>query len=503
MLIIVGLALLLLLYALYALAPEWQPVGEHLLRRLNGGRLNAKERQDPAALEDMRRDQSAVALPSMAREAVPAHTPLDMGTPARALRLSALGKVLVVPSVALPIALAGLAFIAYALSASFMAHGFLVQSPVPYYVLLAKSWLHLSWSTGADLLGSRTADLTLFNGQTYIAFPPLPAVVLLPFIAIFGSSFWDVPFSIGLSSLNVFLLYCVLGQLEYWGVRVSLWTRAWLVTLFAFGSPIWYLTIDGSVWFEAHIVALTCILLGLVEALHPERRPLRAAWWFGLAGLARPDAWAAATFFVGLEVAIAFREHRLRGAVRSIRIFLALFIVFPLIEATYNVVRFGSVADPGYKNMQVNPMFLSDLQQYGVFSLHYLAHDLFYMFLAPPLVQGGEVMPDPSGMSLFLTMPALVYLVGAWRVRRTRLVATVAAVSSVITIIPLATYYNTGWIQFGSRFAVDFLPFLLLLVALGARGRATRLLCALVITSVVITAWGTLWFFVKYVPVRV
>ena len=35
--------------------------------------------------------------------------------------------------------------------------------------------------------------------------------------------------------------------------------------------------------------------------------------------------------------------------------------------------------------------------------------------------------------------------------------------------IPDLLYYNTGWVQYGYRFLLDFLPFLLILVALGLR----------------------------------
>jgi hypothetical protein len=56
-------------------------------------------------------------------------------------------------------------------------------------------------------------------------------------------------------------------------------------------------------------------------------------------------------------------------------------------------------------------------------------------------------------------------------------------------------HFSQGWVQFGYRFANDFVPWALLLVALGAeRLRDRRLLVgALVVVSIAVNAWGTIW----------
>jgi hypothetical protein len=69
-------------------------------------------------------------------------------------------------------------------------------------------------------------------------------------------------------------------------------------------------------------------------------------------------------------------------------------------------------------------------------------------------------------MSLFLTTPALVYIFGG---RRHSVQVLGAWLALVLLLIPLVTYYNTGWWQFGYRFSLDFMaPVLLLVVGAGA-----------------------------------
>ena len=55
-------------------------------------------------------------------------------------------------------------------------------------------------------------------------------------------------------------------------------------------------------------------------------------------------------------------------------------------------------------------------------------------------------------------------------------------------------HFSQGWVQFGYRFSNDFVPFALILVALGAsRIGRLRLFLLLVAVSVAINFWGTTW----------
>ena len=65
----------------------------------------------------------------------------------------------------------------------------------------------------------------------------------------------------------------------------------------------------------------------------------------------------------------------------------------------------------------------------------------------------------------------------------------------VIALFNLA-HFSQGWVQWGYRFSLDFIPFLLPLVALGAGhadGRPRGVAIALVIAGAAINLWGVVW----------
>jgi hypothetical protein len=106
-------------------------------------------------------------------------------------------------------------------------------------------------------------------------------------------------------------------------------------------------------------------------------------------------------------------------------------------------------------------------------------------------------MPDAIGTSILLTSPAFLLAPLAWRpirhlnVDRVTVGATIAVLA--IAVVNLM-HFSQGWVQFGYRFSNDFIPFALILVALGA-SRLGRLwpLILLVAISIVVNLWGTTW----------
>jgi hypothetical protein len=90
-----------------------------------------------------------------------------------------------------------------------------------------------------------------------------------------------------------------------------------------------------------------------------------------------------------------------------------------------------------------------------------------------------------------LAWPALRSLWG-----RSRLVTGAALAVLLIAVINLM-HFSQGWVQFGYRFSNDFVPWALVLVALGAariRSRwAIGIAVALVVLSVAVNLWGVVW----------
>ncbi|GAC1399054.1 MAG: hypothetical protein NVS4B12_05870 [Ktedonobacteraceae bacterium] len=364
-----------------------------------------------------------------------------------------------------------------------------------HFILLADGWLHghlYVQGTPPDL-----SDFTYFKGHWYVAFPPLPAILLLPLVTIFHLSYQSIitlAFSVGMGILNIWLMQQVLLRLVRKGLLSGHFaTVAWLLVFFALGTELLYTTMKGSVWFTAHVVATTFLLLYIMEMLGKQRAWL-AALCLGLASLSRSTTLLGFPFFL----LWTFTQERKRPllVLRQWIIFGSVLGVILAGMLLYNYARFGSLLDFGYNTMHVNPLVSSPLHTYGQFSIHFLATNLRFMLLEPPKFM--KVFPyvtfNPFGTSIFLTMPALFFAFLAFRKREQRWLATSLLAGCLLPIASVLLYFNTGWYQFGYRFALDFLPFLFLLAALGMAERPRWGEKTLIVLSVLINVWGYIVF---------
>ena len=107
------------------------------------------------------------------------------------------------------------------------------------------------------------------------------------------------------------------------------------------------------------------------------------------------------------------------------------------------------------------------------------------------------LMPDAIGTSFILTSPAFLLAPLAWRpIRGLHIDRVTVGCSIAIVAIAIVNlmHFSQGWVQFGYRFSNDFVPFALIMVALGA-SRLGKLwpLVLLVAVSILVNLWGTTW----------
>ncbi len=378
-----------------------------------------------------------------------------------------------------------------------------------------------------DRLLTERLGLPFEPGRALIPFPPLPAIILLPFVAVWGIATQGA------------LVFAVLGGINVglcWRMLTRVTTRrdvAFLGTVtYGFGTVAWYASMLGTTWFQAHVAASTLLFLAITAALDAERReaedgpgralpgrlPLRgigAGLLFGIACLGRLTAVFGAPFFAFVGPG---RTWVRRAAAAAIGCALAL-----LVLAGYNLATTGHVFHPAYDHIR-------EVEHRPVPELYHedwLTEDPRYIPVnAPILLSRGPInatsdgtpcepttslvdqllntasacplRPDPVGMSILLTTPAFLLagpaLLLGWR---RRLVAGAAVAVLAIALADLA-HFSQGWVQFGYRFSNDFAPFAMILVTLGiVEARRSRVGWAiawlLVAASVVVNAWGVMW----------
>ena len=368
-------------------------------------------------------------------------------------------------------------------------------SQFAYYNYLADALLH--GQINLRVLPPTTADLSLFHGRYYLYWPPLPAILLMPFVALFGVRFSDVAFTIALGAANVGVVARLLRLAGRHGVAALNPTRrALLVLFFALGTVHVTLAPHGRVWFTGQLIGFLCVALGYMAALG--RRGYAA---FALAGLAfagalltrnhlaLAGAWPA-WYLLRRDWPLGWRKLLARALAGLTPVLLAVALL-----AIYNWLRFGSPSDNGLAYHQMNPFFASDYRRYGVFSPHYLPINLYYQYIAYPLPLSEETW---QGGSLFLLSPVFFAGLLGLAAERRSWSAWLLLASILLTSIPILLLMGTGWVQFGPRYTLDFTVPLLLLTALGARRWPTWYLALLTAVSIVTYLIGTLAFGYQY-----
>ena len=403
--------------------------------------------------------------------------------------------------------------------------------------------------------------------RALVPFPPLPAVVLMPFVALWGlKADGQLIFAI-LGALDVGIAWWMLGRLP-----IRTWVRFATTVFFGFGTVFWYAAQLGTTWYQAHVLAVGLALaavgvaLGgdraaagsedeavtgdgegapatvaavaapssLAASLIPDPRQFVAGLLFGLACTSRLTVVFGAPFFLLVGSGGSWQRRGWSAALGAGIPIGALLV--------YNLVTTGHILHPGYQHLyELEAGFYKPLNyhlEWWIEDVRYLPQNFGIMFLNTPVWLPNEVpsalglggplcttsgsmrdwfnpacplvLPRDTGMSILLTSPGYFLIVPAlrWGYGHSRAVTGAALAVLLIGVVNLA-HFSQGWVQFGYRFSNDFVPWALLLVAIGldriaARASAppswpilSRLLLVLAVglvgLSVLVNFWGVVW----------
>lgn len=366
------------------------------------------------------------------------------------------------------------------------------STPFHYFVPLSDAFLHgrLHVLEKPPWLN----ELLDINGKFYVIYPPMPAIMLLPQVAIFGLEANQTLASVILGSINVSIVFLIVRR-----ITKNTKLQIWMTLFFAFGTIHWYLASIGKAWFFAHIVSFFFLSLAIYETLS-RKRPFLIALLLGASFWSRLPTILSLPFFI-----ILLSDQWLK-IINQTPLYKRLYItpllkfgsgvsIFIFLNFFYNYLRFGTPFDIAYEIISKEYAWVfTD----GLFSISYIPTHLWILFLKPPVLTSNPpyVMPSLIGMSILITSPAFIFSVLAG-------IRDKIALACWSSILPIAiiefTYGNAGWMQFGYRFAMDFYPFLIVLTTLGIKNgiapdndlRFTHKL--LIILSVIVNLWGVLW----------
>lgn len=390
------------------------------------------------------------------------------------------------------------------------------HTPYNHYALLADAWLH-----GRQDLAhgpppyAQNNDFAEYAGKTYISFPPLPAVLMLPFVKLAGSpeNFRDGQFVIWLAALAPAALLLVLEKLRLTGRSPrSEAQNVGLALLYAFGTVYFFTAVEGTVWFAAMVVASAAAGFYVLAALDAER-PLLAGAMMGCAYLSRPPVlWISLLFALeALRVSCKgglpaegslpsrVRETLSRLDVRALALRYAAFSAPILLAfgvmAWMNWTRYHRASPFPFDHEFLTVAWRMRIQKWGLLGYHYLGKNLGVALTSLPWLAphdgtslGAPFKINEHGLALWFTSPLYFWLLWPKRFDKEpdrKWLYVIVALSAAIPAAMDLLYQNSGWRQFGYRFSNDYAVLLFVLLAVGARRPGWLFGIA--------AAWGIAW----------
>lgn len=418
------------------------------------------------------------------------------------------------------------------------------QSSYPHHILIADAWLHGQLNVREEVLRELVApyyqslraqieasmraqgqtlteqhwqqllpslphapwihDWIFFNGKYYGYWGPMPAAMLLPYVAVVGLRASDRLAGCLVGAGTALLTYLMLREAARRRLLdVSPATGTALAIVLGLGTVHFYLSVMGQVWFLSQVTATFFLTLAVWATLRCDRGVRWAAVGgaaFGCAVLSRSSMLTTGPFFL-IALLCARGRPRLsewRALAPSLATFAAPVTVAAALLLAYNHARFGYLFEDGVRYQSAtgaNVKFKELFDRYGIFNLHYVPHNVYYYFLniwptRHPFT--GALTFDPEGNSMLLVTPPLLFVFRAFRRRNWLTVA--AAAGAGVCLATLMCFFGTGWYNFGNRYLLDLMPMAVLLMAAGMGRRLTPTAVALIALSLIANAWGTYRF---------
>jgi hypothetical protein len=349
------------------------------------------------------------------------------------------------------------------------------------YTLQADAWLH--GRIDVRYLGPWLDYLPWRDGW-YVIEPPFPALLMVPLVLLFGPLANQTLLAVVLGSMTVAAGWELCKRLG-----TSLSVRIALVAFLALGTDVFWCSMLGDVWFVAHLSAVCFTLLAFVE-LAGKRRGWLVALFGAAAGFSRYPLLPVLLIYPFLLDAPNRR--------RAVAAYAATLFPFFAVWVWYNEIRWGTPADSGYS--LTHQLYLARYPHghQRMLDVNNVPAQLRNMLTKPPyfVARPPWVGVDRFGLGLLYTSPALIL---AFLARRPRRLVIACWLLAAGTALPSLLYFDEGGVQFGMRHALDFEPFVFVLMALGLGRHAPTWAFVLLGWSVAVGAWG-LWFWHVYPP---
>lgn len=327
------------------------------------------------------------------------------------------------------------------------------NTPYNHFTLLADSFLKgkLYIEALAPWLEKIPIDATRF----YVANPPMPAILAIPFVFLFGKDF-PQQYLAHLLGAGLVLLTMAMSYKIKNDIKLAVWSGL----LTGLGTIIWFMSSNGSVWYLGQITGAFFLTWSILEMLG-KKRPLLMGILLGCTYLARNNIAIAFPLIV-------FMDWKKFKEIKNMAVLVIAFLAIAGIDFAYNFQRFGNIFERGYN--LIPGVATSSWFPKGIWHPSYFIKNINIMFLALPKILPGFPYLEPSwrGMAIWLTTPAFIYAFAS-SIKERVVKLFWLGLTAILLIVTM--HGGTGFAQFGYRFAVDFYPFLIYLTILGVKNQ--------------------------------
>lgn len=354
------------------------------------------------------------------------------------------------------------------------------------YILFAQSLMRGELSlTPSNPMG----DLIFFENRYFLPYPPLPSLILLPFVAVLGPAQVNtVAVATIMACISLYLMYRIFLR-----VAVPQPYVPWALLAVFFGTGYWFAIFTSHhVYAFAHITSFLFQLLIVNEVLNKRR------WWLvGIyIGCTFFSRQLTLFYFVFAAGYMYYLYQERKGEITLAKFFSLCLSTgaFVLIYLLYNYLRFGNPLDTGYGHIIYIGVLSERVEQYGVFSFRYVLFNLYSFFVKGFNIQfQGSDYLEVEGMDLWGTslLSASPFLVACVRAAWPTILKGAAFATIGIILAAQLFYHNNGYHQVNTvRFSMDYLPLLIVLTALGAKSIPRWLFIGMVAYAVILNVIG-------------
>jgi hypothetical protein len=313
-------------------------------------------------------------------------------------------------------------------------------------------------------------DTSYYLGHHYWPLGPLPALILMPFVAVFGMAMKQGHLLFAFNTLNLFLLYKIARTITQNHVYAL-----WLSIAYVFGTAYLAIALVPWSWFFAQAIATTFLLLALYEFFY-ERRWLLIGFYTALCIVARIDMVLAVIFFGS---SIMLGDEKKSKKIEQLALFSIPVAMSIVLLIAYNYLRFGNIFETGYGFPMLYDEQAAANRRYGIWNLIHFRANLYYLLLKGPMavfIPGTKVLMYPYlwtdgwGMSIIFTSPIFFWI---FKAPFKKTAVWLSVLTSLLMLIFFLGYFAIGFYQYGYRYALDFYPFLFVALAYAAEKEFT------------------------------